>query len=304
MEKYTGRQIAILTDIHGLLEPTEAILDDIKRRGITEVYSLGDNIGEGPNPLEVVTLLENSGVKSIAGNAEEYVRLGIAPFPYVEDDSCLWTLEKLGEEGKGIVTLYPRFIELMVGGQKVGLCHFANDVRFNFSAHSTWTYQRYFDYAKTGERNRDNASSQFAYTNSPDERRFLAEHIKPSNINSPYMQGMVSAYREPLFNGRLIELYDAIIQGHVHWKLYDQNDKTKFYTIRAAGIAYRNDPVDTASYIILREKTNNQGFDVEEILVRYDRDKMVCTILNCTIPSDKMIRFTAISNEEFERHQK
>ena len=43
MEEYTGRQIAIFADIHGLLEPAVAVLEDIKRRGITEIYSLGDN---------------------------------------------------------------------------------------------------------------------------------------------------------------------------------------------------------------------------------------------------------------------
>lgn len=48
--RYTGRQIAVLTDIHGLLEPTIAVLKDIKKRGIKEIYSLGDNIGVGPNP--------------------------------------------------------------------------------------------------------------------------------------------------------------------------------------------------------------------------------------------------------------
>jgi len=31
MEKYTGREIAIFTDLHGLLQPTIAILEDIKK---------------------------------------------------------------------------------------------------------------------------------------------------------------------------------------------------------------------------------------------------------------------------------
>ena len=51
-EQYTGRQIAILTDIHSLVEPLETILLDTQRRGITEIYSLGDNIGDGFNPEE------------------------------------------------------------------------------------------------------------------------------------------------------------------------------------------------------------------------------------------------------------
>ena len=35
--KYTGREIAVLTDIHALLEPTIAVLNDIKKRNIKEV---------------------------------------------------------------------------------------------------------------------------------------------------------------------------------------------------------------------------------------------------------------------------
>ena len=77
---YTGRQVALFTDIHGLLEPIEAILDDIKRRGINIVYSLGDNIIDGPDSFNVVKLLELNGVKCIAGNTEEYIRIGIEPF--------------------------------------------------------------------------------------------------------------------------------------------------------------------------------------------------------------------------------
>ena len=35
------RSIAILTDAYGLFEPTLAVLEDARKRGITEIYSLG-----------------------------------------------------------------------------------------------------------------------------------------------------------------------------------------------------------------------------------------------------------------------
>ena len=57
-EIYTGRRIGIFTDSHALYEPTKAILQDMQREGITEIYSLGDNIGFGPNPKEVLELIE------------------------------------------------------------------------------------------------------------------------------------------------------------------------------------------------------------------------------------------------------
>lgn len=302
MEEYTGRQIAILSDIHGLLEPLEAILEDIKARGITEIYSLGDNIGEGPNPYEVVTLLEKFNVKSIAGNAEEYVRLGTKPFPYVNVNSCVWTNEQLREEGKRIVTQYPRYIELEVGGKKVGLCHFANDIRFNFKAHSTWSYQAFFD-RKTGKQLNNNSSDQFNYTNSLDEKNYITQKINDKGTEIPEMQGIVSAYNDPLFGGKPISQFDTIFQGHTHWKYYDKNPNTTIYTIRAAGMAYRDDPLNSASYIILRERANNKGFDMQEILVPFDREKMVASILESTNPDKKIQSFTSITQDEIMAYE-
>ena len=80
MNNYTGRCIGIITDVHSLLVPTIACLEDLKNKGITEIYSLGDNFGVGPSPKEVMDLLNEYNVKSIAGNSEDYIALGIAPF--------------------------------------------------------------------------------------------------------------------------------------------------------------------------------------------------------------------------------
>lgn len=159
------RKIAIFADIHGLLEPTIAVLDDIKRRGITEIYSLGDNIGVGPNPNEVINLLKENNVISLAGNAEEYINLGTSPFHYfghneIKRISYAWTLSKLGQNEKNIMLTYPHSRELVIGGKRVGLCHFANDVRFDYRPpHSSMTYQE--NYRMNGF-----AYEQFLYTNS------------------------------------------------------------------------------------------------------------------------------------------
>lgn len=104
------KKIAILTDAHGLYEPTKAALDDMKEKGITEIYSLGDNIGVGPNPGEVIDLLEEYNVTSVAGNSEEYVTLGIEPFASyfntLKTQSQLWTLSKLNEHQKGLIIVF------------------------------------------------------------------------------------------------------------------------------------------------------------------------------------------------------
>ncbi|MFH0962527.1 MAG: metallophosphoesterase family protein [Planctomycetota bacterium] len=47
---------AIISDIHGNLEALLAVLDDIKKRNITEIICLGDIIGYGPNPKECIDI--------------------------------------------------------------------------------------------------------------------------------------------------------------------------------------------------------------------------------------------------------
>lgn len=295
MEKYTGREIAIFTDAHGLLEPTKAALEDMARRGITEIYSLGDNIGVGPNPGEVLDLLEQYGVKSIAGNSEEYVTLGVEPFQsyfsYLKEASQTWTLSKLNEHQKGIIKLFPRSIELLIGGKKVALCHFANDVRFDYNENSTWRYQRKILAGYPGYH-------QFLNTNRDEQISVLKSIAEKYGYDNGMYRGYLSAYDEPLFAGKKVDFFDAVIQGHVHWKIYEKTNKTDFYSIRAVGMAYSNeglgydDPIDTASYVILKEKTN--GFDLDEVLVRYDREKMVSSILSSDNPDKSIQKFTNV----------
>lgn len=291
MEKIGLRKIAIFTDAHGLLEPVEAVLEDIKRKGITEIYSLGDNIGVGPNPSEVIDLLEEYNVKSIAGNSEEYTTLGIDPFACYFDalktKSQLWTLSKLDEHQKGIISLYPHSIELLLGGKKIALCHFANDVRFDYIENSTWVYQRNIVHSS--------AYRQFLYTNSEEQLRDMKKIIDTYGIDSPMMRGYLSAQDDPLFKGKRVNFFDAVIQGHVHWKIYEHSDSTDFYSIRAVGMAYKKDPIDTASYVVLTEKED--GFDLEEVLIRFDRDKMEYNILNSDSPDQTIYKFVELGRK-------
>ena len=285
MEKYTGRQIAIFTDVHGLLFPVISILQDIKRRGIKEIYSLGDNIGVGPNPSEVLELLEEYNVKSINGNSEDYVSIGIKPFESyfnkAKAESQEWTYSQLNSKQIEQIKNNKHSYDLIVGGLKIGLCHFGNDVRIDFSNNSTWSYQRSINY------NLPNPQQQFYYTNSEKQKLEIDEKSK---IVIPENAGFISAKNEPIFGGRKVDYYDEIIQGHVHFKFLTEDDKVKIRTIRAAGMAYGADPIDYASYIIIKEK--EIGYDVEEILVPFDRNKMLKSIDDSSMPDkDRINKF-------------
>lgn len=62
--------IAILSDIHANLEAFSAVIADFEERRPDHVICLGDLIGYGPNPDEVVRLFKQKGYISVKGNHE------------------------------------------------------------------------------------------------------------------------------------------------------------------------------------------------------------------------------------------
>lgn len=136
-QKDAPRRIAIFTDAHALFEPTLAILEDARKNGITEIYSLGDNIGTGPSPREVLDLLREYGVESIQGNHELYA-LGIDKLSSELQShldatgargeatrNSAWTRSQLTEEQLHEISQYPTDRVIEVGGKKIYLTHYS-----------------------------------------------------------------------------------------------------------------------------------------------------------------------------------
>ena len=130
------RKIAIFTDAHGLFEPTLAVLEEARKEGITEIYSLGDNIGTGPNPKEVMDLLEVYNVKSLKGNHEMYALEEFDKLrPHLEAKNAIseakrngaWTRSQLTNEQLDKIKKLPENLTIEIGGKKVMLCHYSND---------------------------------------------------------------------------------------------------------------------------------------------------------------------------------
>ena len=281
---YTGRKIAIFSDVHGLLEPLDAVINDILRTGVTEIYSLGDNIGCGPSPCEVIDLLEFYNIKSVAGNSEDYCTLGIEPyinsFNELKLRSQQWTSSVIDKKRFLYIKDLPHSIDIEVGGRKIGLCHFANDVRTDYDLHST---EEYLNNLKLGC-----GYKQFFYTNTFENIYTIKYNIRKYGEDNPYMTGYVSARDNPIFEGKTIDYYDTIIQGHVHRNLYERGKDICFYTIKAMALHFDKDPIDRAFYILLHEKKDNMGFDIEKRYIPYDREKMEYTINKSEEPTKKI----------------
>lgn len=63
-------KIAIIADVHGNYEALKTVLIDIEKRGIKQIYCLGDVIGKGSRPNECLNLLKNCIM--VYGNWEDF----------------------------------------------------------------------------------------------------------------------------------------------------------------------------------------------------------------------------------------
>lgn len=116
-----SHSIAFLADIHGNLTALEAVLSDLTRRGITEVYFLGDMLGKGPAVREVIDLIRAKCTGVVYGNWDRMVVKAI-PGGY-ERFGAQYYVKRLTEEDKRYLAALPETIELTFCGRSVLAYH-------------------------------------------------------------------------------------------------------------------------------------------------------------------------------------
>ena len=125
-------KIAIFADVHSNLLGLQAVLDDIRQRGIDAIYCLGDLVGYGPRPNEVIDLLRQENIPTIMGNYDDaigHMRI-ICGCDYRDEQamklgesSIRWTKEHTTEENKTWLRQLPERLELTASGLKFLLVH-------------------------------------------------------------------------------------------------------------------------------------------------------------------------------------
>lgn len=86
---------AIISDIHGNLEALQAVLADIKRQGISEIYCLGDIVGYGPNPRECVDCIREVSQMTLLGNHDQGALFDPEGFNASAERAIFWTRQQL-----------------------------------------------------------------------------------------------------------------------------------------------------------------------------------------------------------------
>jgi predicted phosphodiesterase len=129
---------ALISDIHANLPALEAVLGDIRRRDDADaVFHLGDLVGYGPWPNEVVQHIRDEGIPGVAGNydstvASNYQHCGCKYEDARQEElshiSYAWTLEHTSAVTKAFLGGLPFRIDLRplgghVSGPTVTLLH-------------------------------------------------------------------------------------------------------------------------------------------------------------------------------------
>ena len=100
----------ILSDIHGNLEALQSALSHVEGMKFDKYIVLGDLVGYGASPNEVVNLVREMDPLVVIRGNHDRVACGLADgsdFNHAARDAALWTYEELVPENRDYVSLLP-----------------------------------------------------------------------------------------------------------------------------------------------------------------------------------------------------
>jgi predicted phosphodiesterase len=112
-------QIAVVSDVHGNLSALDAVLADIRARGITRVINLGDDAGKGPRGSAVVDRLAEVCEADVRGNWDDF----LATIPDDGPTGLVWWRDELRPAQLAGLRQKPRSHDLQLSGRRIRLFH-------------------------------------------------------------------------------------------------------------------------------------------------------------------------------------
>jgi len=125
-------QLTVFGDIHANLPALEAVWADMDQRGLENRYCLGDLVGYGTFPDEVVAFVRDRKIPTLMGNYDQGIgsssdECGCAYRDAVAkalgQRSIAWTNEHTSDKSKAYLRQLPRHIPLPLDGLRVLLVH-------------------------------------------------------------------------------------------------------------------------------------------------------------------------------------
>jgi predicted phosphodiesterase len=233
-------RVALIGDVHANLPALEAVLEHAHRHRVDEVWGVGDWVGIGAFPDEVVQLLQQHGVKAVIGNYDlSVLKVQAKRVKWGQDgppenwQPAAWAYDRLSEKSREYLRSLPPEIRLEVQGRRILLTHIG--------------------------------------PSSPDE------YIGPAPPTPPRARGAVAGTRDGVPdtpNERLREwaqtvAADVVIVGHTHAALARKVGGVWF--INTGSVGRPKDGAARACYAILT--LGEKRVQVRHYRVDYDMDK-------------------------------
>lgn len=260
-------KIAIISDVHGNITALNTVLEDIKKRNITKIISLGDNILKCSHPDLVIDKIKEVCDIVLLGNSDYDICK-----PEVKNRN-FWTRNKIGEERASYMLSLPKSYEFYFSGHLIRL--------FHASPHSL---NDFFNpmYTQKNSQSLEITPSQL-FENSPfigkTNQDPVPDIVGYGHIHTPFI---VRFKNKTLFNPGSVGVPVEMLND-------DINDKTNIFST-------------VASYIILEgyyQSTELSPISFQLVRVPYDIKKEIKDLEESTMPDkEKTIRslISAISN--------
>ena len=125
---------ALIGDVHANLPALEAVLAHARKQNVEAIWNIGDFVGYGPFPDQVVRLLRQTGAASIIGNYD----LKVLKAPRKKEEwkankppekwtSFQWAYDHLSQDSRDYLASLPPEVRMEVYGRHVLLCHGSPD---------------------------------------------------------------------------------------------------------------------------------------------------------------------------------
>jgi len=133
-------KIAVISDVHGNIPALEAVLADIRERGIDLIYNLGDLIGKGARSDLVVDRCREVCQVIVRGNWDDHLLRAS------DNPDVIWYQQQLGEDRLAYIATLPYSYDFWLSGKRVRLFHASQESVYTrvYSSHAYETHLAMF----------------------------------------------------------------------------------------------------------------------------------------------------------------
>lgn len=123
-------KIAVISDIHANVYALINLLEDIDNEKVDTIICLGDLVGYGPHPNEVISMVRRRHILCIKGNYDSSVASNEYSYireTHINSFSLPWTVNELREENRIFLENLPSTLTLSIANKNLLFVHGSPD---------------------------------------------------------------------------------------------------------------------------------------------------------------------------------